>query len=199
MGTGGSRFGAGRPAWHVKAESCRSIDARRWAREGILREGQVGGWAWTDASTGEALASIGYRTSAHAVALIYSLSGEPMEQRVQIQRTACHYGGMRSWFGCPRCSRRVAVLYLRNLGFACRRCNRIAYGSQSDDALGRASRRQAKIERRLGEHWQRPKGMHHATYERLIEQVTACEDVLDAGLHAVLARLTEAPGATPRS
>lgn len=188
MGTGGMRWGAGRPARHLKAEHCRSIDARRWAREGILKAGRSGGWAWTDAETGKQTASIGYLIEAGAVTLIYSMNGESMRQRVPILMTPCNYGGHRHWFGCPWCGKRVAMLYLRNRGFACRKCNRIAYASQSGDELDRTWRKQAKIERRLGEHCQRPKGMHRATYERLTAAIMECEERREAGLVAFIAR-----------
>lgn len=188
MGTGGMRFGAGRPGWHVKAEHCRSIDARRWGRERILQSMCSGIWAWTDAETGERLASIGYRSDGGAVTLDFNMNGEPVRQRVPILTTPCHYGGQRHWFGCPWCGKRVAMLYLRNRGFACRKCNRIAYASQSGDELDRTWRRQAKIERRLGEQCRRPKGMHRATYERLTAAIMECEELRDAGLAAFIAR-----------
>lgn len=182
MSRGGSRFGAGRSGWQVKAEHCRSIDARHWAREGILQAGRSGGWAWTDPDTGMQLASIGYSVEPGAVALIYPMKGEPMRQHVPILATGCNYGGRRYWFGCPSCGRRVAVLYLRTGGFACRKCNRIAHASQSEDELRRTWRKQAKIERRLGEHWQRPKGMHWATCERMVAAIIDCEQRHEAGL-----------------
>lgn len=188
MGRGGSRCGAGRPGWHVKAEHCRSIDARRWAREGILCDGRAGGWAWTDPQTRETRASISYRVDAHEVALIYNLNGEPMHQRVPILRTACNYGGTRSWFGCPRCGRRVALLYVRSRGFGCRKCCRVAHGSQSDDELGRMWRRQGKLEARLGPDWRRPKGMHKRTHERLLEGIIDCEETRKSALENFLAR-----------
>lgn len=176
MGTGGMRWGAGRPGRHVKAEHCRSIDARRWARDGILQAGRSGGWAWTDPDTGERLASIGYSVGPEAVTLIYSMGDTPMRQHVPILATACNYGGQRYWFGCPWCGKRVANLFLRHRGFACRKCNRIAYASQSEDALGRTWRKQSKIEQRLGEYWQRPTGMHQATRDRLIAAMMECEE-----------------------
>jgi hypothetical protein len=189
MGRGGSRYGAGRPAYKVKAEQCRAVDARRWAREGILDGGRIGTWAWTDAETGELMASVGYESDSHAVTLTYSLSGQLMRQRVPTRRTTCNYGGTRAWFACPRCSRQVAVLFLRNLGFGCRKCNRIAYSSQSDDPMGRAWRRQTKIERRLGDDWERPKGMHRSTFDLLLEKLESCELAKDDAMLEVLARL----------
>ena len=88
---------------------------------------------------------------------------------VAIARTACPYAGTRPRFNCRRCARRVAVLYLCRGYFACRHCQRVAYSSQSDDALDRMWRRQSKIEARLGENWQRPKGTRQHTCERLVD------------------------------
>jgi len=48
------------------------------------------------------------------IRLDFTSSGEAVHQRVPIERTRCHYGGMRPWFHCPRCQRRVAVLFLRS-------------------------------------------------------------------------------------
>jgi endogenous inhibitor of DNA gyrase (YacG/DUF329 family) len=189
MGKGGMRCGAGRPGWHVKAEHCRSIDARRWAREGILQAGGgSGGWRWTDPGTGAITAEIGYAVTTGAVELIYTMNGEPMRQRVLILATGCNYGGRRYWFGCPWCGKRVAILYLRNRGFACRMCNRIAYASQSEDELGRTWRKQSKIERMLGDDCARLKGMHRTTHERMQDVIAECEERRDAGLAAFMQR-----------
>ena len=190
MGSGGSRYGAGRPGWHVKAEHCRQLDVRRWQRDGLLRPGVSTGWAWTDGETGEQLASIGFNVTADAVLLAYTLNGTPMRQRVALDRTPCHYGGARPWFRCPRCAGRVAVLYLRTNGFACRRCQRVAYASQSGDELDRAWRRQRKAETKLGENWQRPKGMHGTTHRRLLSIIWDCEERRNVALAHHLAVLT---------
>jgi hypothetical protein len=194
MARGGSRYGAGRPGRHVKAEHCRRIDARRWQREGMLQPGRCGGWVWTDVDTGKQTASIGYSTEPGAVVLNYRLNDQPIRQWLPILTTPCHFGGQRQWFACPRCARRVAVLFLRANGFFCRQCNRIAYGSQSDDALDRIWRKQRKIEGRLGEYWQRPKGMHQTTYAKLMATIIDCEERRDAALVAAFERLF--PGRT---
>lgn len=184
MGTGGARSGAGRPASNVKAEECRRIDVRRWAREGCTRPGAAGSWSWLEAKTGELTASISYAVTmdGNTVVLSFGLNGEPMRQRVPIERTACRYGGDRAWFICPRCSDRRAVLFLRSAGFGCRRCNRIAYRSQSEDALGRVWLKQSKAEAKLGESWERPKGMHRATREKLMATICACEEFREAAI-----------------
>lgn len=179
MSRGGWRYGAGRPGWHVKAEQCRRLEVGHLHRERLLRPGASCTWAWH--ADGEPLGSIGIGAEAGALSLTYTLNGAPVHQRVAIHRTPCNYGGSRPWFACPRCARRVGVLYLRS-GFACRRCSRVVYASQSEDALGRTWRKQQRAEARLGERWQRPKGMHRTTYERLLNRIMECEQRRDDAL-----------------
>ena len=168
MGTGGMRYGAGRPATHVKAEHCKRLDVRRWQREGALRPGVSGTWGWSNTETGERTGTIGYRAGDGFVHLDYAINGKPANQRISLDTTRCNYGGVRPWFICPIRGERVAVMYLRAGRFACRRCQRLAYASQSGDAIDRTWRRQHKAEARLDDDWQRPKGMHRTTHERLL-------------------------------
>lgn len=191
MGKGGMRWGAGRPGWHVKAEHCRRLDVRRWHREGLLRPGTSSAWVWTDAESGERRASIGFSVAAYSVNLSFNLNGEPITQHVPLDRTPCTYGGVRPWFRCPKCSRRVAVLFLRAAGFACRRCQRVAYASQSDDPCGRTWRKQSKLEARLAENLKRPRGMHRQTYERLLAVIWQCEEMRDCLLARYLGALMD--------
>ena len=192
MGTGGMRYGAGRPGWLGKAEHCLRLDVRVWKRKGSLHSGSSGSWSWTNASTGQERGSIGYHAVNNAVKLSYSVDDSPRAQCIGIEVTACHFGGTRPWFVCPVRGERVAVLFLRAGRFACRHCQRLAYASQSEDELARTWRRQRKAEDRLGEHWLRPKGMHHSTYERLIEVIGDCEAERDRAislhLDALIAR-----------
>ena len=190
MGTGGMRYGAGRPALHVKAEHCKRLDVRRLQRDGELRAGVSGTWAWCDAATGERTGTIGYRVGDGFVDLDYSIDGKPSGQRVEIVTTGCTYGGTRPWFVCPVRGERIAVLYLRAGRFACRHCQRIAYASQSGDVFDRTWRRQRKAEALLGEFGQRPKGMHQATHDRLLSIVRDCEQRRNAALIGFVALLT---------
>jgi len=54
-----------------------------------------------------------------------------------------------------------------------------AYYSQSEDELGRDWLRQHKAEAKLGGLWQRPKGMHRTTHERLLSIIWKCEERRD--------------------
>jgi hypothetical protein len=188
MGKGGMRWGAGRPPNKGKAEACMRLEAPAMRKRGALRPGSAGSWSWHNVSTGEHSGSISYRTQSDVLVLDYSLNGQPKKQQVPILRTQCNYGGTRPWFACPNCAARVAVLYLRRGGFYCRNCARVAYYSQSEDQTGRSWRKQQKAEAKLGKDWQRPKGMHKATRERLLELIWSCEEVRDNALAAFMAR-----------
>jgi NAD(P)-dependent dehydrogenase (short-subunit alcohol dehydrogenase family) len=123
----------------------RTLDVRRWAREGVLRPGYSGGWQWT--RDGETVASIQMRAEQDRVILSYrhrSGDGEWKDEQygVRIVRTPCRLGSSRAWFICPAvgCGQRVAILYGGGI-FACRHCYQIAYASSREDAGGRATRR----------------------------------------------------------
>ena len=50
-------------------------------------------------------------------------------QLVKISVTRCNYGGLRVWFVCPNCQKRVGKLFKKPLAekFFCRSCNDLAY------------------------------------------------------------------------
>lgn len=50
---------------------------------------------------------------------------------VKLDRTDCPFGGERTWFVCPRCSRRVGTLFIAAFyrSFECGTCCGLAYGS----------------------------------------------------------------------
>lgn len=186
MSRGGSRSGAGRPAMHVKSEHCRRIDVRRWHREGILQPGSAGTWQWSDPGNGERRAAIGYRSDGGSLTLTYSIDGCPLAQTLWLSQSVCNYGGARPWFICPIRGERVAVLFLRAGRFACRHCQRISYASQSGDSIDRTWRKQSKAEAKLGPNWQRPKGMHDTTRERLLSIIWDCEERREMALAGYL-------------
>jgi hypothetical protein len=148
MARGGSRYGAGRPAHRIKSEHVRSIDIRRWHREGYLILNRSFSWCWRRGD--EATGSIGVSVQVAAVDLSYGISTNDQwrdcSQRITFTFTACHLGGQRRWFSCPVCASRACVLYLRWSRFACRRCQRVSYQSQSGSAIDRVCRRFHKLE-----------------------------------------------------
>ncbi len=83
----------------------------------------------------------------------------------------------------------MAVLFLRGGRFSCRKCCGVVYASQAGDVMARAWGRQTKLENRLGEHWARPKGMHHRTHRRILNGIMQYEQIRDDALAAHLLRL----------
>lgn len=116
--------------------------------------------------------------SENSLELEYYYDGEGYHYEIRITRTGCNLGGNRTWFHCPLCNTRVAILYLRGQT-ACRRCWQAVYPVQSEDIQLRAWRRANKIRSRLGGGYPgispyflpRPKGMHWQTFENMVRKI----------------------------
>ncbi len=150
------------------------LDVRKITRKGLLVSGNGFSWQWL--VNDHQVASISIRVDLLGMVLSYRIksTSEVVEQRVQTQTSPCHLGGKRHWFTCPRCEKRVAVLYAPGRYFACRTCGGLGYATQKEGSGDRASSRADKLRRRLG--WApgilngdggKPKGMHWKTYHRL--------------------------------
>ena len=122
--------------WGAKnsTDDYRSIDVRRWKRDGLLTPRQSFDWQWS--CHGEVMASIRVRTEPDRVILTcrHRSCGEDWKGEshlVYLDWTDCNPGGQRSWFLCPArgCGRRVAILYGGGI-FACRHCYQLSYPSQ---------------------------------------------------------------------
>jgi hypothetical protein len=175
-----------RPAYggRTTCENCKSIDVRRWHREGRLHAGQWFSCSWTRGD--EPFGSISVQTEYNAVILSFRPRGwgeidwKPVVQRIPIEWTECHLGGRRAWFRCTvysggqYCGRRVAKLYAGGELFACRHCYGLAYESQREPIHQRGLGKAQKIRMQLGGSQNmfepfpdKPKGMHWRTYDRL--------------------------------
>jgi hypothetical protein len=62
----------------------------------------------------------------------------PYNYAVNLTKTPCNFGGVRYWFVCQGCSRRVGGLYLAPGGryFRCRHCNNLTYHSRNRCLMG---------------------------------------------------------------
>jgi hypothetical protein len=202
LGTGGSREGAGRPGWRRKCEQLLWLDIRKLDRAKRLQPGQYFTWKWSRGD--EPAGLIGIRTDIDHVRLIYTwspYSGDPrsFDYPVQVERTLCHYGGSRSWWLCPRCHSRRAVIYgiARDGRFGCRGCMRLGYCTEAQDTIGRLWRKQRKLEAKLGENYQRPKGMHARTYERIFAKIDEVEERKDTAFYLSALAFLGRRGITP--
>jgi hypothetical protein len=175
-------------------DDCDILDASRWTREGILRQGvsSAAAWQWSNAATGEVRSSILYQVETtgtdHTVHLTYTFvkSGEQLNCAIRLETTRPHRGGVRWWFTCPvvvngePCGRRVQKLYLpphQGSYFGCRHCYQLGYASRNQDAKMRAILKAQRIRRRLGgspslyePFPEKPPEMWERTYRRLREQ-----------------------------
>lgn len=193
MGKGGSRFGAGRPSCRAKCEHTLAFDIREVKRRGLLKPGESFSWSWS--RDDERVGSIGARVEIDRVVLSYqrTSNGESKQVHCNLWIAPCAGGfGARQMFLCPCCAKRVAVVYFGGNAFACRRCLRLVYVSEGQDKVGRLWRKQQKIESRLIDadtQYQKPKGMHWRTFERLCDTINEIEQEKDDVSFIRIARL----------
>jgi hypothetical protein len=170
-------MGSGRYAGRLLCESLVSIDVRRWKRGGNLVPGQQFGLRWSNANLTVSVL-VGYGE--------VRLTIDGNSRWIPMGHTPCHFGGQRVWFNCPNCMAHVAILFYRAERFACRVCQRLAYRTENLDRLQRIWAASERIERRLGDDLERPKGMHRRIYENLLARhgatVKARYGMLDARL-----------------
>lgn len=110
-------------------------------------------------------------------------SGTPYTSTIALTTTSPNYGGRRWWAWCPRCSRRVAKLYSPPGGgavFGCRLCLDLVHEVTREDEFSRAIRRARTPRLRVGASlnlmepiWAKPRGMHWATFDRILERERA--------------------------
>jgi hypothetical protein len=193
MGTGGSRYGAGRPRLRQICEQTLPLDVRKLHRHGRLTPVQSFVWEWTRG--GEPCGIITVTAYEHRLELRYTWTptgGSPQHKcyDAPLERTPCRFGGHRTWFRCPWCRRRCAVLYgVSGDGyFACRLCLRLAYMSEAEDTCGRLWRKQRKLEAKLAEHGGKPKWMRARNYEQIRERIDVVEKARDRDFFTSAAR-----------
>lgn len=194
----------GRHAEHDTVEQWRSIDIRRWAREGSLQPGNSFGWFWS--CEGKTTASISVHVpDPEQVRLVYRLTRDgqtrDFDYAVQLERTPCFLGGSRIWFRCPNCSRRTAKLYGPNNIFACRSCLRLNYACQRVAKRFRWSERAWALHRKAGSPFgplddaaeliRKPKWMRRKTFEHMIAGIVAADGLASIELAEGLQRLTQ--------
>ncbi len=163
--------------------SALDIDVRVLQRKGLFSIGYTTVLTWD--ICGKSVVRINASPLPNGVRLAFQreLNGAVWaqgQQQVEIEPTACTFGGRRYWFRCPirTCAARVAKLYLSNHDrVACRRCSGLSYESQRESKNLRATRRADRIRERLGwgagilnGHKFMPRGMHGRTFRRLVDQ-----------------------------
>ncbi len=98
----------------------------------------------------------------------------------QLETTPCHFGGSRTWFLCPGCGRRCAVLYQ---DYRCRKCISGRYKTELASPLDRKFSKSRKLRYRLGQRDAditrpipaKPKRMQWHTYLRIRQKIDELE------------------------
>lgn len=182
--------GMGSGTWYrwskqTTVDQVKRIDIRYMKKQGLLKPNRKGRLSWTNC--GEPTGSIRYSSYQDYLSLSfryqrYGEDWQQVEQHVTFDKTTCHFGGERLWFLCPRCSMRVAVLYVLNKFFLCRHCNQLPYSSQNDSEMDNLIQQMHKLGERIFEHyesgegWGKKKGMHWKTFKRLHIRFTDYEE-----------------------
>ena len=173
--------------WNTKSktESQHRVDIRWLKKQKYLNPGASGSMSWSN--RGETTGSIGFRIEENKMILKYrhkprDCEWEPIEQVIYFDKTPCNYGGYRKWFLCPRCSKRVALLYGAGKYFFCRHCYKLTYASCNSSSIQHIFDKADKLKKKLGGEpgsyssiADRPKGMHHKTYHRIVNEIYRLE------------------------
>ena len=123
-------------------------------------------------------------------------------QRSPSYAIAARYG-VREWYVCPHCVKRVAKLYIGKKDIGCRACWKLHYKSQSADKLDRM---RMKIRQQRYAIWgnndltnnlfndirmfPKPKGMRWATFDRKRAELSAMEMAYWQAFSPVVDRIT---------
>lgn len=134
------------------------------------------------------------------VRLHYKAGGQDVPPYVvPVVYTTPHYGGRRPWFVCPHCRQRVRFLYGGRL-FLCRECHGLTYAIRNQrgaDAVVTAVRnRKERVATRLGAgrddpYPTKPRGMHWATYLRLLSEYRDLGEVESLSFYASILEIVE--------
>jgi hypothetical protein len=157
-----------------------ALDIRQLAREGHLVASRMSWDSWGNRNGVNTTLHTSVRPDGLWVEWRTRASGEStwhaFNRLLTLERTAMHLGGERVWWHCPRCDRRVAVIF-GGRELACRHCWGLTYRCRNETREDSASRQANKLRRKLG--WPagilndiggRPKGMHRRTYLRLLNE-----------------------------
>lgn len=185
MGTGGARWGAGRPGYRLKAEQTLKVDLRIWRKLGYLVNGSAFAWQWSRG--GEVTANIGVSVRDGSIRFGYTAQGADASQTIYTTTRPCRYGGARTWFQCPCCGGRAVVLFMRAGRFACRQCQKISYTSQSGSAHDRANTRYHQLHALVEAG--KPKWQRWATFERLEDRFERVNEQVNRSLMKLIQRL----------
>ena len=162
-------------------EEIPQLDVRALKRGGLFDQRMsTGSIQWTNSGLTECALTYSYADS--TLSISYAVKTPQTDyttvsESIFIDHTACHYGGTRTWFSCPVCNARKAILYCASKRFLCRQCYGLNYSCQNEVYADRMIRKARKLRSKLGASMnlrlpisERPYGMYRTTFERLVKQ-----------------------------
>jgi len=164
-----------------RLEEVPQLDVRALKRSGLFDQStSMGSINWTNHGLAECALTYSYADSTLSISYAVKTphtAPEAVSEHIFIDRTVCYYGGTRTWFSCPNCNARKAILYCASKRFLCRQCYGLNYSSQNEVYTDRMIRKARKLRSKLGASMnlrlpisERPRGMYRATFERMIRQ-----------------------------
>lgn len=97
-----------------------------------------------------------------------------MSYMIAVEALPCNYGGLRYFFKCPLCKKRMRILYFaENSVFLCRGCLNLSYKSQRLRPTERYYHMAKKVKDLIGEkggsleNYKKPPQMHASTFNNL--------------------------------
>jgi hypothetical protein len=85
---------------------------------------------WTSSGLSECTLEHTYKDSTFGISYAVKTpqaASETVSEHIFIDRTTCKYGGTRTWFSCPACNTRKAILYCVSKRFLCHQCYGLNY------------------------------------------------------------------------
>ncbi len=182
-------FGSG-PSGTDKAtcEGALFLDVRMLKKRGWLQPGSSAVVTW---KMGASSSSVELKASADKVRVIWASGGTNYAESLPLCYSPQPLGGERSWWSCPGCSTRCAILYMRSMRWRCRSCHKLVHASTRDRCpIQRVRRKHRLVALKLGLTGdavhapdmnaplipEKPKGMHGTTYAKLLQQHLTMRD-----------------------
>jgi len=90
---------------------------------------------------------------------------------IPYEKQACNYGGFRYFFRCPKCDKRMRILYCKEGKFLCRKCLNLGYFLQrlrpSERLLMMKVKAEDKIKNMAGSLERKPPWIKNKTFKKL--------------------------------
>lgn len=184
----------------VTVEACYAISVQFLNKHGYLSSNKFQYGVITWSMNGERLSDVrfGVSTADMKVRFIYRTRNRyfeenwtPKNYEVGLVSTPCYFGGLRYWFKCNQCSKRVGSLYLySDLDFMCRHCLNLSYESRNKskrycilDKLFRAEQIERQIFDLRTKYYQ---GKPTRRYQKLLNQLDLHLSYLPSSMEDIL-------------